>query len=133
MQIHWQFLITNPGFWLVNILLRELDTLSLKEMKMIRTQFFHENKKKNAKNICRVCPIDPWCNILQTLETRRIIIKKKQGFTKEGLQFEERLWTEGWTTVQRDGSFHAVTKALDNHTCESHVTGVYKTTYHHML
>ena len=43
------------------------------------------------------------------------------------------MWTEGWTTVQRDGSFHAVTKALDNHTCESHVTGVYKTTYHHML
>ena len=64
---------------------------------------------------------------------KRRIIKKKEGFNKEGLQFEERMWTEGWTTVQRDGSFHAVTKALDNHTCESHVTGVYKTTYHHML
>ena len=64
---------------------------------------------------------------------KRRIIKKKEGFNKEGLQFEERMWTEGWTTVQPDGSFHAVTKALDNHTCESHVTGVYKTTYHHML
>ena len=34
-----------------------------------------------------------------------------------------QVWTQGWT----------VTKALDNHTCESHVTGVYKTIYPHML
>ena len=30
MQFHWQFLIPNSGFWLVNILLRKLDTSSEK-------------------------------------------------------------------------------------------------------
>ena len=39
-QFHWQFLITNSGFWLVNMLWK-FDTLSKKkEMVMIPTQIF---------------------------------------------------------------------------------------------
>ena len=49
--------------------------------------------------------------------------KKEYGYTT---------W-QGWAAVQRDGSFHTVTKASDNHTSKTYVTGVYSPAYFHML
>ena len=40
MQFHWQFLIPNSGFWLVNILLRKLDTSSEKRTENKKTPHF---------------------------------------------------------------------------------------------
>ena len=37
-QFQWQFLITNSGFWLVNILLCKFDTSSIKVIRMTKTQ-----------------------------------------------------------------------------------------------
>ena len=48
MQFQWQFLITNPGLWLVNILLCKFNTSSKKEMKMIKAQSFNERQEKNV-------------------------------------------------------------------------------------
>ena len=49
-QFHWQCFITNPGFWLVNILFLKLNILSKKEMKMIKRQIFMKNKNKYQKS-----------------------------------------------------------------------------------
>ena len=46
-------LITNFGFWLVNILLHNFDTSSKKETKMIKTQIFDEKQKKCQESICK--------------------------------------------------------------------------------
>ena len=45
--------ITNFGFWLVNILLYNFDASSKKEMKMIKTQIFDEKQKKCQESICK--------------------------------------------------------------------------------
>ena len=52
-QFHWQFLITNYVFWLINILLRKFDALSKKYMKMIKTQFLMKSKQKKTKKVLR--------------------------------------------------------------------------------
>ena len=78
-----------PSFWLVNILLRKLDTLSKKEMKTIKTQILWQKstnkcQKRNINSfhiwhgsVGRVHkknyitfflwtrPTDPWCNMLE--------------------------------------------------------------------
>ena len=46
LQFHWQFLII-----LANILLWKFDTLSRKEMKIIKNKSFDEKQEKNAKKI----------------------------------------------------------------------------------
>ena len=48
MQFHWQLETTNLRFWLVNILLRKFDTLSKKEIKMIKTNFMMKKKTKKT-------------------------------------------------------------------------------------
>ena len=53
-HLHWQFFVTNSGFWLVNIPLWKFGTSSKQKMKMIKTQIFDEkqaNKKIPEKNI----------------------------------------------------------------------------------
>ena len=78
-QFHRKLETTNSRFWLVNILLLKFDTLSKKEMKMIKTQilwWWKTTRKKNfikaLSNIFLWTPhTDPWCNMLQTLERRR--------------------------------------------------------------
>ena len=53
-QFHWQFLITNSGFWLINILLRKFNTSSKKEMKMIKAQlFWWKRMKRCQKSLCK--------------------------------------------------------------------------------
>lgn len=72
MKFLWQFLITNAGFWLVNILLWKFRTSSKKKMKMIKTWIVWW---KATKNICKhektiwTLPTDPWCNIIRTRDT----------------------------------------------------------------
>ena len=49
-QLHWHLDTTNSRFWLVNMLLRKFDTLSKKEMKMIKTQIlWRKAAKKMSK------------------------------------------------------------------------------------
>ena len=51
-QLHWHLDTTNSRFWLVNMLLRKFDTLSKKEMKMIKTQIlWRKAAKKCLKSI----------------------------------------------------------------------------------
>ena len=50
-QFHWQFLTTNSGFWLVNILVRKFNTSSKKEMKMIKSHFLMKNAEKVYVNM----------------------------------------------------------------------------------
>ena len=81
-QFHWNFWTTNSFFWLVNIHLRKFNTLSKKEMKMIKTQllWWKTNKKKRFRKadantkvtfLFVTDPTDWWCYILETLEERR--------------------------------------------------------------
>ena len=63
-QFHWQFLITNSDFWLVNILLQKFDTSSKNEMKMIKTRtYWWEATKKCQKIYMYICK---YCDILRT-------------------------------------------------------------------
>ena len=50
-QFYWQLETTNLRFWLVDMLLRKSDTLSKKEMKMIKTQILWWKTTKNAKKV----------------------------------------------------------------------------------
>ena len=53
-QFHWQLETTNSYFWLVNILLRKFETLSKKEIKMIKTQIsWWKTSKKYQISICK--------------------------------------------------------------------------------
>ena len=51
-QFHWQFLISYPGFWLINIPLWKLDTNSKKDAKIIKTIFLMKIIKTLLKSIC---------------------------------------------------------------------------------
>ena len=111
-QFHWQLETINSRFWLVNILLRKFDTSSKKEMKMIKTQILWcktKKKKMPQKYINALSnivlwthPIDPWCNMLQTLEktekiywshfeNRTRMIMREKGPNTELSQV--RIWT----------------------------------------
>ena len=57
---------------------------------------------------------------------------EESGRNKKGYWWKEWMWTQGWTTVQCDGSFHTVTNPSDNHTSETHVME-YTHPYSHML
>ena len=79
-QFRWQFENTNSRFWLVNTLLRKFETLSKKEIKMIKTQIlWWKTTKKYQKSIYKhivafftqTRPTEPWCNMLRTLERQR--------------------------------------------------------------
>ena len=48
-QFRWQLETTNSRFWLVNILLQKFDTLSEKEMKMIKTQMLWWKSTKKCQ------------------------------------------------------------------------------------
>ena len=47
-QLHWQFLIIDSGFWMVNILLRKFDILSEEKWKL-QNIFFVEKQQQNVK------------------------------------------------------------------------------------
>ena len=51
MQFDWQFWITSSCFLSINILLQKIDTLSKKEMKMIKTQIYDEKQQKNVQKV----------------------------------------------------------------------------------
>ena len=54
MQFRSQLETTNSRFWLVNILLRKFETLSKKEIKIIKTQnLWWKTTKKYQKSICK--------------------------------------------------------------------------------
>ena len=57
-QFSWQFLSTNSGFWMANILLRKLILLQKKKkkkkIKMMKIHFFDERKKKQKSKCKRI-------------------------------------------------------------------------------
>ena len=78
-QFRWQLETTKSRFWLVNVRLPKFDTLSEKEMKMIKTHFVMKNNKNMPKKYIKILSniflwishTDPWCNMLQTWERWR--------------------------------------------------------------
>ena len=77
-----QILATNYSFWLVNKLLRKIHNSSKKVMKIDKNKFFDEKQQENSQKVyinikwytlLRNRPTDPWCDMLQTLETTKKI------------------------------------------------------------
>ena len=59
----------------------------------------------------------------------------RTGYRRRAYRYDEQIHTtrKDLIIVQRDGSFHTVTKASDNHTSESLLTKVYMIIYSHVL
>ena len=77
-----QILATNYSFWLVNKLSRKIHNSSKKVMKIDKNKFFDEKQQENSQKVyinikwytlLRNRPTDPWCDMLQTLETTKKI------------------------------------------------------------
>ena len=74
-QFHWQLLIINSCFGLVNILLLKMILHQKKEIKMIKAQMFWKITKKRQKvcvnikqhSLFWIRPTETWCNMLQIL------------------------------------------------------------------
>ena len=74
-QFHWQFLITNFCFWLVNIMWRKYFIQKEKKMKMIKTQILWWKAKMKMLKKCSLFwthPTDPSYSEPQTLEKQKI-------------------------------------------------------------
>ena len=69
--------------------------------------------------------------ITKTTQTQKI----QGSITDEEVAVRKKEFGQkfGQQTVRCDGSVHTVTKASDNHTSESHVTGIYIPMFSHTL
>lgn len=72
-------------------------------------------------------------NLEEATQAEKNCKEPRRDYWQRGYLYKDRMWTQGWTTVQWYESFHTVTQDSDKHTCESHATGVYTPLYFYIL